>query len=69
MVHARASSLREIRMNAVLTAAIKPSPIPSRANKNGMFSHAAFCAIGCFTHGKIAARPKYKPEEKKNSDP
>ena len=65
-VHARASSRREIRTNAMLTAAITPSPIPSRANRNGIFSHAAFCAIGCITHGKIAARPKYSPKNRKN---
>ena len=66
IVHARASSPRETRMNAKLAAAITPRPIPSRAKRNGMFSHAAFCGIGCVTHGKIRLRPKYNPKNRKN---
>ena len=64
--HARASSPRETRINAKLAAAITPSPIPSRAKRNGTFSHAAFCGIGCVTHGKIRLRPKYNPKNRKN---
>ena len=67
--HARASSPRDTRMNAKLTAAITPSPIPSRAKRNGTFSHAGLLRNRMRHPREDLAAAEVQSEEQKKSDP